>query len=157
MEPKYGPISTLKRGWSLYLTFDKGDISTSEDELDSSTVLRRTGSHSENKLDSNWIIGKDPDPGKDWWRRRRGRQRRRWLDDTIDSMDMSLSKLREVWRAGKPGVLQSMGLQRVGYDWATELIQRPVLPVFQSIECLIPDGELPSGAIEDRQLQQHLL
>lgn len=65
MEPKYGPIPTLKRGRSLHLTFDKRDISTSEDKLDSSTVLRRTGSHSENKLDPNWIIGKGPDPGKD--------------------------------------------------------------------------------------------
>ena len=36
-------------------------------------------------------------------------------------MDMSLSKLQRWWRTGKPGMLQSMGLQRVRYNWAIEL------------------------------------
>ena len=48
--------------------------------------------------------------------RRRGRQRMRRLDDITDSMDMSLSKLREIVKTGKPGVLQSMGSPRVGQD-----------------------------------------
>ena len=45
----------------------------------------------------------------------------RWLDDIIMSMDMSLSKLWELAMDRKPGVLQSMGSQRVGHDRATEL------------------------------------
>ena len=38
-----------------------------------------------------------------------------------DSMDMSLSRLQELWWTGKPDVLQSLGPQRLGHDWATEL------------------------------------
>ena len=53
--------------------------------------------------------------------KRRGWQRMKWLPGITDSMDMSLSKLWSWWRTGKPGVLQSMRLQRFGYDWATEL------------------------------------
>ena len=61
------------------------------------------------------LTGKDPDAGKDAdeGKRRRGQQRMRWLDGTVDSMDMSLSKLQErvknwrAWRAVVHGVAKS--------------------------------------------------
>ena len=52
--------------------------------------------------------------------RRRGRQRMRWLFGITDSVDMSLSKLRKMVKAGKPSVLQSTGSQRVRHNLVTE-------------------------------------
>ena len=60
------------------------------------------------------MLGKTEGKGKRGW------QRIRQLYSITDSMDMNLSNLRETVKDGEPGLLQSMGSQRVGHDLATE-------------------------------------
>ena len=59
--------------------------------------------------------------GKIEGRRRRGWQRRRWLDGSTDSMDVCLGNLRELVIDREAWRLSFMGLQRVGHNWVTEL------------------------------------
>ena len=59
--------------------------------------------------------------GKIEGRRRRGQQRMRWLDGTPTYWIWVWASSGSWWWTGKPGVLQFMGLQRVGHDWAIEL------------------------------------
>ena len=77
-------------------------------------------------------------------RRRRGRQRMRWLDGITDSMDVSLSKLQSWWWTGRPGVLQSMGSDRMSYWTELRVCSDSLnLPEFQSArfkQLLIKEG-----------------
>ena len=70
----------------------------------------------------SWLIGKDSDAGRDWGAGGEG-DNRGW-----DGWMVSLTRWMWVWVnsgswwwTGRPGVLQFMGSQRVGQDWATEL------------------------------------
>ena len=66
-----------------------------------------------NTLEKTLMLGKIED-------RRRGGQRMTWLDDITDAVNKNLGKFGRWWRTGRPGMLQSTGLQRVGHKWATE-------------------------------------
>ena len=80
----------------------------------------------------NWLIRKDADDGKDW--RQEEGDNRGW-----DGWMASPTQWTWVWAnsgrwwwTGKPDVLQSMGSQRVGHDWATELTESPIYLFFSS-------------------------
>ena len=61
----------------------------------------------------SWLIGKDPDAGKDWRQKEKGEAEDGWLDSITDSIDMNLRKLqeivedREAWNAVVHGVTKS--------------------------------------------------
>ena len=69
----------------------------------------------------NWLIRKDPEAGKDW------RQEKSMTEDKMAGWHHWLDGhevwaiFRSCWWMEKPGVLQSMGSQRVRHNWATEL------------------------------------
>ena len=70
----------------------------------------------------SWLIGKDPDAGKDWSQEEKEMRWwgwEGWMASPTQWTWVWASSGRR-WRAGKPGVLQSMGSQRVRHNWATE-------------------------------------
>ena len=70
----------------------------------------------------SWLIRKDPDAGKDW--RRGGEGDNSGWDGWMASLTWCTwvwARSGGWWWTGKPGVLQSMGSQTVGHNWATEL------------------------------------
>ena len=67
----------------------------------------------------NQLVGKDPDAGKDWRREEKGTaedEMALWMQWTWIWVSSG-----SWWWTGNPGVLQSIGSQRVGHDWVTEL------------------------------------
>ena len=71
----------------------------------------------------SWLIGKDSDAGRDWGQKEKG-----MTEDEMAEWHHWLNGHESEWtpgvgdgQGGLPGVLQFMGLQRVGHDWATEL------------------------------------
>ena len=64
----------------------------------------------------SWLIGKDPDAGKDW-----GREEKGMTEDEMAGWYHWHKGLWELVVDGGPGMLQFMGSQRVRHNWATEL------------------------------------
>ena len=94
--------------------------------------IRRTDAETEAQIlwppdARSQLIRKDPDAGKDWRQEEKETKRMSLLDSITDSTDMSLSKLCEMVKDREAIMLQSMELQRVRKNWATEQQQ-----IFQS-------------------------
>ena len=73
--------------------------------------------------EKNWLTGKDPDVGKDWRLEEKGLAEEEidgWMALPTQWMWVWVSS-RSWWWTGNPGVLQSIGYQRVVRDWVTEL------------------------------------
>ena len=98
----------------------------------------------------SWLIGKDPDPGKDGRQEEKGTKRMRWLDSIIDSKGMSLSILREImkdreaWHAAVHRVAKS--LTRLSVWTITTKTSSTSFPGAQT--CLTLHPEFPSGHVE---------
>ena len=70
----------------------------------------------------SWLIWKDPDVGKDWGQEEKGMTELeiiRW-HHRLNGHGFGVDSV-SLWWTGRPGVMWFMGLQRVVYDWATEL------------------------------------
>ena len=64
----------------------------------------------------NGLIWKDPAAGKDWGQEEKGMTKDEMVDGITDTMEISLRNSGIWWWTGRPGILQSMGLKRVGHD-----------------------------------------
>ena len=71
----------------------------------------------------NWLIGKDPNAGKDWRREEKGRTGWDGWMASPTQWTWVWVNFWSWWWIGKPGMLQSTASQRIRHDWATELTE----------------------------------
>ena len=111
--------------WSRLLRVPYKEIKPVNPKGSQSWMFSRTDTEAETPIlwppdMKSRLIGKDLDDGKDW---RQEKECDRERDDRMASLTRWTSvwaNSRRWWRTGKPGMLQSIGSQRVGHDLATE-------------------------------------
>ena len=83
----------------------------------------------------NWLIGKDPDVGKDWRQEEKGTTEDEMVGchHQLNGCEFEQAPWVDWWWTGRPGVLQFMVSQRVGHDWATELNRDVVLYMYYRV------------------------
>ena len=125
---KNGCFLTVVLGKTLESPLDCKEIQPVHPKGDQSWVfIGRTDAEAETPIlwphdAKSWLIGKDPDAGRDWGQEEKGNDRgwdgwmassTRWTWVWVNSGSW--------WWTGRPGMLWFMGLQRVRHDWVTEL------------------------------------
>ena len=82
----------------------------------------------------NWLIWKDPDTGKDWRQEEKGNARGwdGWMA-SLTQWTWVWVNSRSWWWTGRPGLLQSVGSQRVRHNWATKWAD--LLSLFPALSC----------------------
>ena len=101
----------------------KGDPTSQFKENQPWTLIGRTDSEAPifwSPEAKSWLIGKDPEAGKDW-----GQEEKGMTEDELAGWHHQLKghefeQTGRLWRKGKPGILESFGSKRVRHNWVTK-------------------------------------
>ena len=136
MDVRTGPLRKLRVKELLLLNYTKKTIEGTLDCREIQPVhpkgnqswifIGRTDAEAETPIvwppdAKSWLIREDPDAGKNWRQEEKGMTKWDGWMVSPTCWTWVWASSRSWWWTGKPGVFQSMGSQRVGYSWATEL------------------------------------
>ena len=128
-------VKKAPKNWCFWIVLEK----TLESPLDCKKIqpvhpkgdhswvfIGRTDAEAETPIlwpphEKNWLIGKDPDAGRDWGQEEKGATGWDGWMASLTWWTRVWVNSRRCWWTGCPGVLRFVGLQRVGHDWVTGL------------------------------------